>query len=132
MGQVVLGFVVAATLLFNSNTQVYREYAGAAGDSSRVIRSELNGKQKLFIIADKPITTIPFVKGHEFDYSKLLPTAIRGVTWILYILVVIFIITAVSNGANITDGVDGLATGVSAIIGVCLGIFAYASGNIRL
>ena len=52
-------------------------------------------------------------------------------TWILYTIIVIFIITAVSNGANITDGLDGLATGVSAIIGICLGIFAYASGNIR-
>jgi phospho-N-acetylmuramoyl-pentapeptide-transferase len=61
----------------------------------------------------------------------LLPTALRGLTWILYIIVVIFIITAVSNGANLTDGLDGLATGTSAIIGACLGIFAYASGNIR-
>ena len=58
-------------------------------------------------------------------------TALRGATWILYIVIVIFIITAVSNGANITDGIDGLATGVSAVIGTCLGIFAYASGNLR-
>ena len=61
-----------------------------------------------------------------------MPEALRGYTWILYLIVVIFIITAVSNGANITDGIDGLATGVSAIIGICLGIFAYASGNIRV
>jgi phospho-N-acetylmuramoyl-pentapeptide-transferase len=77
-----------------------------------------------------PITTIPFVKSHEFNYSKLLPASWRDYTWILYILIVIFIITAVSNGANITDGLDGLATGTSALIGVCLGIFAYASGNL--
>ncbi len=77
-----------------------------------------------------PVTTIPFVKSHEFNYSKLLPTSWRDYTWILYILIVIFIITAVSNGANITDGLDGLATGASALIGVCLGIFAYSSGNL--
>lgn len=131
LGQVVLGFVVAATLIFNSNTQVWREYTGEVNDSIKVIKRELDGKQKLFVIADKPVTTIPFVKGHEFNYSKLLPETIRGLTWILYILVVIFIIIAVSNGANIIDGVDGLATGTSAIIGACLGIFAYASGNLR-
>lgn len=82
--------------------------------------------------ANDPITTIPFVKSHEFNYTKLLPVAIRGLSWLLYILIVIFIVTAVSNGANITDGIDGLATGTSAIIGICLGIFAYASGNIRV
>ncbi|HLG40551.1 MAG TPA: phospho-N-acetylmuramoyl-pentapeptide-transferase, partial [Chitinophagaceae bacterium] len=76
-----------------------------------------------------PITTIPFVKGHEFNYSKLLPASWRDYTWVLYILIVIFIITAVSNGSNITDGLDGLAAGTSALIGVLLGIFAYASGN---
>ena len=59
------------------------------------------------------------------------PLLSRGLTWVLYMIIVIFIVTAVSNGANITDGLDGLATGVSAIIGVCLGIFAYASGNLR-
>lgn len=131
LGQVVLGFVVASTLIFNDNTQVWREYTGEIHDSISVIRTELDGKEKLFVIPDKPITTIPFVKGHEFNYSKLLPEAARGLTWLLYIVVVIFIITAVSNGANITDGLDGLATGTSAVIGVCLGIFAYASGNLR-
>ena len=62
--------------------------------------------------------------------QNLLPESWRDYTWLLYILIVIFIITAVSNGANITDGLDGLATGTSALIGVCLGIFAYASGNL--
>jgi phospho-N-acetylmuramoyl-pentapeptide-transferase len=131
LGQVVLGLVVAITLIFNDNTQVWREYSGEVNDSIQVIKRELDGKQKLFVIPDKPITTIPFVKTHEFNYSKLLPEALRDYTWILYAVVVIFIITAVSNGANITDGVDGLATGTSAIMGTCLGIFAYASGNLR-
>ena len=129
-GQLILGFVVATTLLFNDNTQALREYQGNRTDSG-VIRFNLDGKEKLFVVADEPITTIPFVKSHEFNYSKLLPEAIRGITWVLYILIVIFIIIAVSNGANITDGLDGLATGTSAIIGICLGIFAYASGNLR-
>ena len=81
-------------------------------------------------IATPQVTTIPFVKNHEFNYSKLLPASWRDYSWVLYILVVIFIITAVSNGSNLTDGLDGLATGTSAIIGVLLGIFAYASGNL--
>ncbi|MGZ5253142.1 MAG: phospho-N-acetylmuramoyl-pentapeptide-transferase, partial [Flavitalea sp.] len=134
-GQVVLGFVVAATLLFNDNTQVWREYAGdpwaAKFKGIDVKQIELDGKMRNFVVADEPITTIPFVKTHEFNYSKILPEAMRGLSWVLYIIIVIFIITAVSNGANITDGLDGLATGVSAIIGACLGIFAYASGNLR-
>jgi phospho-N-acetylmuramoyl-pentapeptide-transferase len=131
LGQVVLGIVVASTLIFNTNTRVWREYKGEVSDSTKVIKRQLDGKQMLFVIPDEPVTTIPFVKGHEFNYSKLLPQGIRSFTWILYVVAVIFIITAVSNGANITDGLDGLATGTSAIIGTCLGIFAYASGNLR-
>lgn len=133
LGQVVLGILVGATLYFNTNTKAWREYTGSAKPSDttglKVVR--LDGKERWFVEANKPITTIPFVKTHEFNYSTLLPVGLREYTWVLYIFVVIFIITAVSNGANITDGLDGLATGVSAIIGACLGIFAYASGNIR-
>jgi phospho-N-acetylmuramoyl-pentapeptide-transferase len=133
LGQVVLGFVVAATLYFNGNTKVWREYVGDKKpvDTVGLKTVVLDGKEKYFAEAKEPIATIPFVKNHEFNYSKLLPTAIRGATWVLYIIIVIFIVTAVSNGANITDGLDGLATGVSAIIGTCLGVFAYASGNLR-
>jgi phospho-N-acetylmuramoyl-pentapeptide-transferase len=134
LGQVVLGVVVAATLLYNDNAKVYREYVGETlpADSTTYKRVPFNENERIFVKSDNPITTIPFVRTHEFNYSKLLPTAMRGLTWLLYIIIVIFIITAVSNGANITDGLDGLATGVSAIIGVCLGVFAYASGNLRL
>ena len=133
LGQVVVGIAVGATLYFNSNTKVWREYAGVAkpADTTGLKVLTIDGKQRLFVEAREPITTIPFVKNHEFDYSKLLPPALRGLTYILYVIAVIFIITAVSNGANITDGLDGLATGISAIIGACLGVFAYASGNIR-
>ncbi len=132
LGQVVLGFVVAATLYFNSNTRVWREFVGdKPTDTVGLKKVVLDGKEKLFVEAREPITTIPFVKNHEFNYSKLLPAPLRGATWILYIIIVIFIITAVSNAANITDGIDGLATGVSAVIGTGLGVFAYASGNLR-
>jgi len=134
LGQIVLGVVVGATLLFNDSISVYREYTGKQlpADTSVIKRVKLDGKEKIMVKANEPITTIPFVKTHEFNYAKLLPKAIRGATWMLYILVVIFIVTAVSNGANITAGIDGLATGVSAIICIGLGIFAYASGNIRV
>ncbi len=133
LGQVVLGIVVASVLLFNKNTHALREYTGTvkAGDSSIIVK-KFDGKTKYFVEANEPITTIPFVRTHEFNYAKLLPVAVRGLSWVLYMLIVIFIITAVSNGANITDGLDGLATGTSAIIGACLGVFAYASGNLRV
>src|SRR6185295_653066 len=130
LGQVGLGVTVGAVLYFNSNVKIWREYQGIppAGDST-IITKTVNNRIKHFVETKEPITTIPFVKDHEFNYTKLLPQAIRKYSWALYILIVIFIITAVSNGSNITDGLDGLATGTSALIGVLLGIFAYASGN---
>lgn len=132
LGQVVLGVAVATTLMFNDSVSAYREFTGTnLPANAQVKKPKLNGKEKIFIKADEPVTTIPFVKSHEFNYAKLLPKAIRGITWLLYVLIVVFIVTAVSNGANITDGIDGLATGVSALIGIGLGIFAYASGDIR-
>lgn len=131
MGQVGLGIIIGATLMFNDNVKVFREYKGDV-KPAQATEIKFEGKSRYFVPANEPVTTIPFVRGHEFNYAKLLPKAARGFTWLLYIVIVIFIVTAVSNGANITDGLDGLATGVSAIIGVCLAIFAYASGNLRL
>lgn len=131
LGQVGLGVFVGAILYFNADVRIWREYQGVpAANDSTVISKVVNNRTKYFVETKVPITTIPFVKNHEFNYSKLLPAGWRDYTWVLYILVVIFIITAVSNGANITDGLDGLATGTSALIGVGLGIFAYASGNL--
>lgn len=130
LGQVGLGVLVGATLYFHGDVKIWREYQGVpAANDPNVIRKNVNNRTKYFVETKVPITTIPFVKSHEFNYSKLLPASWRDYTWLLYILIVIFIITAVSNGANITDGLDGLATGTSALIGVCLGIFAYASGS---
>lgn len=134
LGQVGLGITVGATLYFNSEVRIWREYVGTVPPTDPktiVIQKQVNGSTKYFVEANTAtVTTIPFVKNHEFNYSKLLPASWRDYTWVLYILIVIFIITAVSNGSNLTDGLDGLATGTSAIIGVLLGIFAYASGNL--
>lgn len=131
MGQVGIGILVGATLYFNSEVKIWREYVGKVPPTdTSVFSRNVNGKTKYFTETKTPLTTIPFVKNHEFNYSKLLPASWRDYTWILYILIVIFIITAVSNGSNLTDGLDGLATGTSAIIGTLLGIFAYASGNL--
>lgn len=138
-GQIGLGLIVGATLYFNQSVVVEREVVGTSqqvvlqskerlvGETVKII----DGEEHRFVKVQTPITTIPFVKGHEFNYAKLLPKTWEDYTYILYIVVVIFIITAVSNGSNITDGLDGLATGVSAIIGAVLGLFAYTSGNIR-
>lgn len=130
LGQVGLGILVGATLYFNSDVKIWREYVGTNPKAdSTVFGKEIHGKIRYFTESKQPITTIPFVKNHEFNYSKLLPASWRSYTWVLYILIVIFIIVAVSNGSNLTDGLDGLATGTSAIIGSLLGIFAYSSGN---
>ncbi|MGH2552730.1 MAG: phospho-N-acetylmuramoyl-pentapeptide-transferase, partial [Chitinophagaceae bacterium] len=133
LGQVGLGIIIGSTLYFNKNVTIWREFVGteqSAKNIPDVFGKDVNGKTKYFTETKTPLTTIPFVKNHEFNYSKLLPASWRSYTWILYILIVIFIITAVSNGSNLTDGLDGLATGTSAIIGTLLGIFAYASGNL--
>jgi phospho-N-acetylmuramoyl-pentapeptide-transferase len=144
IGQVGLGIIIGVTLYFSNAVTVEREVVPntaiaaslqkgehIAKDTNIIIRN-VNGVVRKFVKVKTPITTIPFVKNHEFNYSKLVSWIGPGAekyTWIVYILVVTFIITAVSNGANITDGLDGLAAGVSAIIGAALGIFIYVSGN---
>ncbi|MEN9701284.1 MAG: hypothetical protein RIR55_599 [Bacteroidota bacterium] len=144
IGQVGLGIIIGATLYFSNAVTVEREIVPntaiaaslqkgerIAKDTNIIIRN-VNGIERRFVKVKTPITTIPFVKNHEFNYSKLVSWIGPGAekyTWIVYILVVTFIVTAVSNGANITDGLDGLAAGVSAIIGAALGIFIYVSGN---
>ncbi len=143
IGQVGLGIIIGVTLYFSNSVTVEREIIStnvsaslAKGEKiakgADVVVRTINGEERRFVKVKTPITTIPFVKNHEFNYSKLISWMGPGAekyTWIVYILVVTFIITAVSNGANITDGLDGLAAGVSAIIGAALGVFVYASGN---
>lgn len=124
VGQVAIGLFVGAILVFHDDVKV-REFNADA------VEQVVEGEQAAPAFRDvkSTITTVPFVKDNEFDYSKILPFDIDWVNAALYILIVIFIVTAVSNGANITDGIDGLAAGTSAIIGLTLAIFAYISGN---
>jgi phospho-N-acetylmuramoyl-pentapeptide-transferase len=142
-GQIMLGIIIGATLYFNPNVTVEREIITTGKGTPTLERGErrlganedtiiVDGKIHRFVKVKTPITTIPFVKTHEFNYAKLLPASWERFTYILYIIIVIFIVTAVSNGANITDGLDGLATGVSAIIGLGLGVFVFVSGDVRI
>ena len=89
-----------------------------------------DGSKDQYVDSKDLLTTIPFIKDNEFNYEWITPNFINGYTWLIYSLVVIFIIVSVSNGANITDGLDGLAAGVSAIVGITLSIFIYLSGNL--
>jgi len=143
IGQVGLGIIIGVTLYFSNAVTVEREIVSSTVSESLqkgekvakgadVVVRKINGVERRFVKVKTPITTIPFVKNHEFNYSKIISWIGPGAekyTWIVYILIVTFIITAVSNGANLTDGLDGLAAGVSAIIGAALGVFVYVSGN---
>ena len=124
LGQVSLGLLVGFILYFHPDV-VMREQVNTIDTSDQVAVFQQNVKSTM--------TTIPFVKNNEFDYSDLLSWLgdyAQDWAWLIFIPMVIFIVTAVSNGANLTDGIDGLATGTSAIIGLVLAIFAYVSGNI--
>jgi phospho-N-acetylmuramoyl-pentapeptide-transferase len=137
IGQVGLGIIVGTTLYFNKHVVIREkiqnpEQAYFMDDilTDNVNLSDIPRYEKEMSKSTK--TTIPLVKDNEFDYADILSFLGDGYekyAWLIYIPIVIIIITAVSNGANITDGIDGLATGTSAIIGATLGIFAYVSGN---
>ena len=133
LGQVGLGIIVGSTLYFNQNVTI-KEKLPIAQQKEILAQNPNVEASKLFKAEEKSTkTTIPFVKKNEFDYAHLVTWISPGLekyTWIIFILVTIFIITAVSNGANLTDGIDGLAAGTSAIIVLTLGIFAWVSGNI--
>ncbi len=140
VGQIGLGIIVGTTLYFNEHVVVrdYHEYESGSreslvdqvsrGDQADQITQFVNKTSK-YTDVKSMVTTIPFLKNNEFDYGTILSFLDMDFTWLVYILVVIFIVTAVSNGANITDGIDGLAAGTSAIIGVTLAVLAYVSGN---
>lgn len=125
LGQVILGIVVGSTLYFHPEVTVRQEFSSEniliAKDSSSFKAEEKS-----------TITTIPLLKNNEFDYAYLIDWIPGAETWawIIFIPVVVFIITAVSNGANLTDGIDGLAAGSSAIMVFTLGVFAWVSGNV--
>lgn len=137
IGQVGLGVIVGSLLYFNPNIvikeKIQNDQEVKMADElfiQDVKSKDLPHYAKVTVKSTK--TTIPFVKDNEFDYADLLKFLGEGYekwAWLIFIPIVIFIVTAVSNGANMTDGLDGLATGTSAIIGVTLAIFAYVSGN---
>ena len=124
LGQVGLGLLVGLIMVFHSDIVV----------KEKNIPTEIEGIYTFSENAEKSsITTIPFLKNNEFNYHDLtswLGDGMSKYSWILFVMIVVFVITAVSNGANMTDGLDGLATGTSAIIGAALVLFCYVSGNI--
>jgi phospho-N-acetylmuramoyl-pentapeptide-transferase len=136
IGQIGLGLIVGLTFLL-SDGAVIRERIPVTDESAAEyahLPTVTNNEGDQFYVMDHktPLTTIPFVKDNEFNYTWLVWFAGKHagtLVWVVFILVVIFIVTAVSNGANLTDGLDGLATGSAAIIGTTLGILAYVSGN---
>ncbi len=136
MGQVGISLIVACTLYFNDNVAVKDRIASGGHSIEITIDGNVVKGETLPVYGEAQhslVTTIPFVKDNEFDYSSLLfflGDKAKDWGWLVFIPIVIFIVTAVSNGANLTDGLDGLATGTSAIIGVTLAAFAYVSGNI--
>ncbi len=133
LGQISLGLIVGLTFYFSDDI-VVREQVPVAQPT--IIQSaEISAPAKKYEMKDMKTTTttIPFVKENEFDYAWLvgwMGEKAKDWMWVVMVLVIIFIVTAVSNGANITDGLDGLAAGTSSIIGVALGILAYLSSNI--
>jgi phospho-N-acetylmuramoyl-pentapeptide-transferase len=128
VGQVTIGLVVGLTLYFNDNV-VVREVRPAT-TASTLVMQPTEGAKLEYRDVKSMTTTVPFFKNNEFSYSDILPFLDKNYTWIVFTLIVIVIITAVSNGANITDGIDGLAAGTSAIIGLTIAIFAYLSGRV--
>ncbi len=130
IGQIGLGIFVGATMYFHPDIIVQRSIADPGTETEIIAKGSTNE----FYVKDKAmLTTIPFVKENEFNYSELISWAgenYKSYVWLIFIPIVIFIITAVSNGANLTDGIDGLAAGTSAIIGLTLALFAWVSGNV--
>jgi len=131
IGQVGGGVIIGSMLYFSPDVTIKQAVLNEQGQEVRVMNEQ--GEEVLQWDTHKStITTIPFVKDNEFDYAWLISWMGDGASkyvWIVFILATILIVTAVSNGANMTDGLDGLATGSSAIIGVTLAILAYLSGN---
>jgi phospho-N-acetylmuramoyl-pentapeptide-transferase len=135
IGQVIIGLSVGVTLYFHEDVRV-RNFSNNNSIVSEFDAESVSESKQTSVIDHTDVksteTTLPFIKNHEFDYSRLLwflGEDAKKYAWLIFIPVVIFVITAVSNGANMTDGLDGLATGTSAIIGITLAIFAYVSGN---
>ena len=136
VGQIGVGLIVGCILYFSDDVTVHKRVPSdyiLKSDEKFVTHQHINDKdvQYKWIKTDDMTTTIPFIKGNEFNYNWLIGDSNKSYGWLLFIPIVIFIVIAVSNGANMTDGLDGLATGTSAIIGLALAILAYVSSNAR-
>jgi phospho-N-acetylmuramoyl-pentapeptide-transferase len=136
VGQVGIGIIVGSVLYFNEDVTVRTKVANGATNVAQAEAGNLtkDAAAKSFVWEEvqSTKTTIPFVKNNEFDYKWFLSWISKDLlayTWLIYIPIVILVITAMSNGANMTDGIDGLAAGTSAIIGVAIAVFAFVSGN---
>ena len=130
VGQVGVGLIVGSLLYFNDDVTVKEKVYFEDSVYTQEMNQEEGNEQAFTWVESKSTkTTIPFIKDNEFDYAWLLPEGYKDYAWLIFIPMVILIVTAVSNGANMTDGLDGLATGTSAIMGVTLAVFAYLSGN---
>lgn len=135
IGQVIVGLMVGSILYFNDGVVVKNkvdEPVSVAETNETTVNELQSDKANYWKKTESMVTTIPFVKDNEFDYGTLIDWCCDNATdwiWLIFIPIVIIIVTAVSNGANMTDGLDGLATGTSAIIGVTLAVFAYVSSN---
>lgn len=136
IGQIGVGVLVGSILYFSDDVRVHKrvplDYA-LQKDEVFVTHEHVQEEDEKFrwIATDDMTTTIPFIKGNEFNYNWLIGDSNKSYGWLLFIPIVIFIVISVSNGANMTDGLDGLATGTSAIIGLALAVFAYVSSNAR-
>lgn len=138
IGQIGLGVIVGLTMYLSNDVVIREKTVDISADTKveQMGKSQdytTNSNQQQYTNTKSTKTTIPFLKNHEFDYEMLVGFMGKyksQAAWIVFIIITIFIITAVSNGANITDGLDGLATGVSSISVVTLGVFAYLSGNV--
>jgi phospho-N-acetylmuramoyl-pentapeptide-transferase len=133
IGQIILGFIVGGILYFSGDVVIRTPIQGTTNQEIVEVVDNPNCTEFVEYVDIKSTkTTIPFFKNNEFDYAQLvwfLGDNAEKIAWLVFIIATILIVTAVSNGANLTDGLDGLATGTSAIIGVTLGILAYVSGN---
>jgi phospho-N-acetylmuramoyl-pentapeptide-transferase len=133
VGQIGVALIIGCLLYFNSNVTIKQKVAVTPEVFTTASGVEVSSPTIKWVESKSMVTTIPFVKDNEFDYASLvswLPGSAQSwAVLAVFLLVVIFIVTAVSNGANMTDGLDGLATGTSAIIGITLAILAYVSGN---
>jgi phospho-N-acetylmuramoyl-pentapeptide-transferase len=133
VGQIGVGIFVGLLLYFHPQVTIRRQIVGLENTVQVNATDRMSQHTEKYVDAKAPITTIPFVKNHEFNYAKILSFLgdnYQNWAWLIFIPIVIFIITAVSNGANMTDGLDGLAAGTTGIIGFVLALFAYVSGNL--